>query len=130
VPRRTVIDHSCLSVRNVWNSVVDSVGASGSSAFVLLGTAGAPFISSFSRSGSVAFTQSGTLAPGDYFIIGQSDSIANAGPIFGHPILNEASNSFTIDLSVTPSAVVPEPATLILFGTGTAGLWWRRKRRI
>ena len=117
----------------IWNSVVDSVGHSigpRSVAQAILATPTERLIESFSGLGAVAFTQSGTLAPGDYVIIGHSHTTALAGPFFGHTFSSEGSNSFSIDLSLTPSAPIPEPATLMLFGTGAASLWWRRKRRI
>jgi len=111
----------------VWNSVVDSVGGSGSFSLVALGSPAGYVFTSAIRSGSLTFAQSGRLDPGDYNIIGEAETEALAGPLFGHPILTKSLSSYTLDFRLTPSPVVPEPATLILVGTGAAGLWWRRK---
>jgi PEP-CTERM motif len=70
------------------------------------------------------FRQAGHLNPGDYALLVEETSIL----VFGSRTLGQGGLRFTFDLTPTGPAPTPEPASLLLLGTGIAGALAVRRR--
>jgi hypothetical protein len=68
----------------------------------------------------------GILSPGEYFLFLEGTGL---GPSPQEPGSGSANFAFTLDFAPVNAAPTPEPASLLLLGTGIAGVLRFRSRR-